>query len=63
MTEFLVAYNVEILIMHPDDDQTPEQELVADMLALVTCFAGRLYGRRSHKVKEIKQCLEKATAH
>ena len=61
LQEFLTAYGVEILVMHPDDEQTPEQELVADMLALVTSFAGRLYGRRSHKVKEITRCLKKAT--
>jgi hypothetical protein len=41
---FLAAYGVEILVLHVDDDQAPEQELVADLLALVTPFAGRLYG-------------------
>ena len=56
----LEAYGVEILVLHPDEDQSPEQELVGDMLALVTSFAGRLYGRRSHKVKEIKKCLKKS---
>lgn len=60
LQEFLAAYGVEILVLHPDDDQTPEQELVADMLSLVTSFAGRLYGRRSHKVKEITKCLKKS---
>lgn len=60
---FLAAYGVEILILHPNDDQTlrhRRQELVADMLALVTSFAGRLYGRRSDKVKEITKCLKKS---
>jgi putative resolvase len=57
---FLEAYGVKILVLYPDDDQTPEQELVGDMVALVTSFAGRLYGRRSHKVKEITKCLKKS---
>lgn len=59
----LEAYGVEILVLHPDEDQSlrhRRQELVGDMLALVTSFAGRLYGRRSHKVKEIKKCLKKS---
>jgi excisionase family DNA binding protein len=56
----LEAYGVEILVLYPDDDQTPEQELVGDMLALVTSFAERLYGRRSDKVKEITKCLKKS---
>jgi excisionase family DNA binding protein len=60
LAAFLTAYGVEVLVLHPDDDQTPEEELVADMIALVTSFAGRLYGRRSHKVKEITRCIEKA---
>lgn len=61
LEEFLAAYGVEILVLHPDDDdQGPEQEWVADMLALVTAFAGRLYGRRSPEFKELTKCLKKA---
>ena len=58
---YLAACGVEILVLHPDDDQTPEEELVSDMIALVTSFAGRLYGRRSQQVKEITRCLKKVT--
>lgn len=60
LQESLAAYGVEILILHPDDDQTTEQELVTEMLALVTSFAGQLYGRRSPKVRAIKRRLKKA---
>ena len=60
---FFTDHAVAVLILHPDDDQTPEEELVSDMVALVTSFAGRLYGRRSHKTKEIVACVsEKASA-
>lgn len=53
----------EVLILHPDDDQTPEEELVSDMIALVTFFAGQLYGRRSHKTKEIVACVREKAGH
>lgn len=54
---FFTAHDVEILILHPDEDQTPQEELVSDMIGLVTSFAGRLYGRRSRKAKEIIECV------
>lgn len=58
---FFTDHGVELLILHPDEDQTAEEELVSDMIALVTSFAGRLYGRRSHKAKEVIACVrEKA---
>lgn len=60
---FFTAYGVEVLVLHPDDDQTPEAELVSDLIALVTSFAGRLYGHRSPKVKEIIKCVRKASSH
>ena len=60
---FFAGHAVEVWVLHPDDDQTPEEELVSDMIALVTSFARRLYGRRSHKTKEIVACVsEKASA-
>ncbi len=60
---FFTAHDVEVLILHPDDDQTPEEELVSDMVALVTSFAGRIYGRRSHKTKEIVACVREKAGH
>ena len=60
---FFTDHGVEVLVLHPDDDQTPEEELVSDMIALVTSFAGRLYGRRSHKAKEIVACVREKATH
>jgi len=31
----------------------PQEELVKDMITIITSFAGRLYGLRSHKTKKI----------
>ena len=61
LQSWFTDHGVEVLVLHPDDDQTAEEELVADMIALVTSFAGRIYGRRSRKSKEIVACVrEKA---
>lgn len=33
--------------------ETPNEELVSDMIAIITSFTSRLYGMRSHKSKKI----------
>jgi putative resolvase len=59
---FCNSYGVEIVILNQQEETTPEQELVDDLIALVTSFAGRLYGLRSGKVNEVVQCLKKVTS-
>ena len=46
---FFQAHGVR-LVVHGEqlDRQEPHQELVEDLLAIVTSFSGRLYGLRSH---------------
>ncbi len=36
-------------VLSADEDTTPEQELTEELLAILTSFAGRLYGVRSRK--------------
>jgi predicted site-specific integrase-resolvase len=43
-------------VLDPGAEKTPEQELTEDLLAELTSFSGRLYGRRSHKQKELLKC-------
>ena len=38
-----------------------QTELVEDMIAIVTSFAARLYGRRSQRYRVMKTCLAQAT--
>jgi predicted site-specific integrase-resolvase len=53
---FLSSYGVSIeaIAQKPSKDVT--EELVEDMLSIITCFAARLYGRRS---QQFKQKIEK----
>jgi len=49
---FCRRHNTEIIVMN-GEAMSPEQELVQDLLAIVTVFASRLHGLRSYK-KAIK---------
>lgn len=55
------GYGAQIVALHADEETTPEAELVEDLLAIVMFFAGRLYGLRSGKGKEVVVCVKKAT--
>ncbi|RDD53415.1 MAG: IS607 family transposase [Candidatus Korarchaeota archaeon NZ13-K] len=41
--------------MISERERTPKEELVEDLIAIVAHFAGRLYGRRSHKYRRLVQ--------
>jgi len=55
------SYGVDVIVLFDEKEATPEQELVDDLIAIVTSFAGRLYGMRSAKARELVECVEKAT--
>ena len=46
------AYGVEIIVVE-GEDRTLQEELVEDLIATVTSFAARLYGRGSARTKKI----------
>jgi excisionase family DNA binding protein len=46
-------HGVTIEIVNLTEDKTYEQELVEDVLSIITVFSSRLYGSRSHKSKQI----------
>lgn len=52
------SFGVTLTVLDPGADTTAEQELTDDLLALIASFAGRLYGMRSHKQKELLQCAQ-----
>lgn len=47
-------YNVKIEVINHTEDKTYEEELVEDVLSIITVFSSKLYGSRSHKLKKIK---------
>lgn len=46
-------HNVEVIIVSEDEPKTYEEELVDDVLSIITVFSAKLYGSRSHKNKAV----------
>ena len=56
------GYTVTLTLLSPDEDNTPEEELTQDFLALFASIAGRLYGVRSRKQQPLLACAERVLA-
>ena len=52
-------HNVEVVVLNEDEDKTYEEELLEDVLSIITVFSARLYGSRSHKNKKVVQEAKK----
>jgi len=50
---------VEIVVVSSDESKTFQQEMVEDILSILTVFSAKLYGSRSHKNKKITEHLKK----
>lgn len=57
----LAGFGVEVIYTGQSEDESAESELVRDMLAIVTSFAGRLYGQRSAKTKRLRSAVAAET--
>src|SRR6266567_6271990 len=58
---------VRLEVGEPPQVQTPTEELVADLLSIVTVFSARFYGSRAKKIRScmsnaLKECLKAAEA-
>lgn len=52
--QLCTIYNVKIEVINHTEDKSYEEELVEDVLFVITVFSSKLYGSRSHKSKKIK---------
>ena len=52
------AFGTEIEVID-SKERTPQEELVEDLITIVSHFAGKLYGMRSHKYKEVVEGVRK----
>ena len=46
-------HNIEIMVLSESESKTYEEELVDDVLSVITVFSAKLYGSRSHKNKKV----------
>jgi putative resolvase len=56
------GYGVTLTVLHPDEDNTPEEEVTQDLLAIIASFAGRLHGLRSRRQKALLDCAKQVLA-
>lgn len=56
---FFKQYGVKIEVVYGEEPKDAYQELVEDLIAIITSFAGKLYGMRSHKKKQLVQGFKK----
>lgn len=50
-------FGTEVVIINRTEDASFEEDLASDVLEIITVFAARLYGSRSHKNKKIVEEL------
>jgi putative resolvase len=52
------AFGTEIEVIN-SEEKTPQEELVEDLITIASHFAGKLYGMRSRKYKEVVEGVKK----
>ena len=55
-------FGTEVVILNSSEDSTFEDDLVQDVLEIVTVFSARLYGARSRKNKKLVEALRNAAS-
>ena len=53
-------FGTEVVIINASEEATFEEELVQDVLEIITVFSARLYGSRSRKNRDIMKMLKEA---
>ena len=60
LEELFRAYRVKVVVAFQEESKDYMQELVEDLVAIVTSFAARIYGKRSKKHKRVVKAVEEA---
>ena len=58
LEEFFKSYGTEIVVINKEE-KTPQEELVEDLITIISHFAGKLYGMRSHKYRKVVEGAKK----
>lgn len=57
---FFNSHGCKIEVLNREEIKEPQQELVEDLIAVVTSFAGRICGARSHKRQKVVEAVKQA---
>ena len=60
LKELFEAYGVRVIVAFHEEPKDYYQELIEDLIAIVTSFAGRIYGKRSRKYRRVVEAVEQA---
>ncbi|MCE4608698.1 MAG: IS607 family transposase [Caldisphaeraceae archaeon] len=60
LEELFKSHGVKIVIAFQEQPKDFYQELVEDLIEIVTSFAYRIYGKRSHKYRKVVEAVEQA---
>ena len=52
LEQFFRSYGAEIAVIN-HEEKSPQEELVEDLITIISHFAGKLYGMRSNKYKKV----------
>ncbi len=55
---YFKAHQTRIIVLHQNEIQDSQKELVDDLIAIVTSFSDNIYELRSHKAKYIVRALK-----
>uniref|UniRef100_A0A7J3KH44 IS607 family transposase n=1 Tax=Staphylothermus marinus TaxID=2280 RepID=A0A7J3KH44_STAMA len=61
LQELFKAYGVDVVVAFQEEPKDYMRELVEDMVEIVTSFAARIYGKRSHRYEKLVKCVEEST--
>jgi len=53
LKQLFQAFGTEIIVINGEVQREPKEELIEDLITIISHFAGKLYGTRSHKYKEV----------
>jgi len=60
LEELFKAYGVRVIVAFQEEPKDYMQELVEDLIEITTSFAGKIYGKRSHKYRKVVETVERA---
>jgi len=60
LEELLKAYGVRVIVAFQEEPKDYMQELVEDLIEVVTSFTEKIYGKHSHKYRKVVETIEQA---
>ncbi|MEM3573617.1 MAG: IS607 family transposase [Nitrososphaeria archaeon] len=62
LERYFASHNIKIEVVNGEEPKDAYQELVEDLIALVSSFAGKLYGLRSHRYEKVVEGVRQLIA-